>query len=281
MISQQELLQSAIELVQAGRLGDARDILRQLVEDYPAMQTAWAWLAEIQPDDAHRAEVMRQCLQHNPQSTMARGALAQYEHRQEHPSINAASKPVRTQPPRPVPLSESDEIPDVVQLLQNPPPTPAPAQKITPPVRMPDADLRAALIIREIAVEPPSAPPRTEGLRNGKSLRRVAGIAVLLIFIAAAALLLPRALTERRQADAAERAQLAATLQALNEEGDRLLMRSAILGSPLTGPYIATPRPDIALPSLRATVAAVETRIAELAEQVEQLEDSLVPTPGP
>ncbi len=282
MLSHQELLQSAIDLAQAGRLDEARGVLRQLVTDAPSMQTAWAWLAEIQPDDAHRAEVMRECLAHNPHSTMARGALAQYENRAGDAVPPAPRRAARPTPSKPAPLPEGDELPDVVALLQNPPPPqPAPARPASPLPAAPEAALRAQWLIQDIATEPPGAPARPQPGLPIKRLARAALAILLLAVVAAAVLFVPGALQTRRQADAAERAQLAAQLAELNRQGDELLLRSVQLGSPLSGPYVATPRPDVSLPALRATVTAVQQRISDLANQVEELERALPPTPGP
>lgn len=283
MLSQQELLQSAINLAQAGRLDEAASILRQLVTDAPTMQTAWAWLAEIQPDDARRAEVMRECLEHNPHSTMARGALAQYENRAGEIVPPAPRRADRPTPSKPAPVPESIEVPDVAALLQAPPPPPPPPPAATrpPAPAAPEAMLRAQLLIQDIAVEPPGAPARTLPGLPVRSITRVALGIGLLITVIAAVLLLPGALQTRRQADSAERARLAAELAELDRQGNELLLRSVQLGSPLSGPYITTPRPDIPLPALRATVTAVQQRISDLAGQVAELERVLAPTPAP
>lgn len=68
-------LNRAIQLARAGDKKSARQILLHLVEEDPANEMAWIWLADTMPDDARRIATLKQCLKMIPESQLARKAL--------------------------------------------------------------------------------------------------------------------------------------------------------------------------------------------------------------
>lgn len=71
-----EKLQSAVELLHAGQIDEAQLILLSLVRENPKFEMAWMWLAESLPDPADRIRLLEECLQHIPESPLARNGLA-------------------------------------------------------------------------------------------------------------------------------------------------------------------------------------------------------------
>lgn len=69
-------LNQAINLVNAGRRAEAREILLDLSRQYPQLEQVWMWLATASDDTQERAEYLRQVLNINPYNDKARAALS-------------------------------------------------------------------------------------------------------------------------------------------------------------------------------------------------------------
>ena len=91
-------LNRAIQLARAGDKKSARQILLRLVEEEPANEMAWIWLADTMPDDARRIATLKQCLKMIPQSQLARKALQVLLEQGKMPPAAEG----RTTPPSPV-----------------------------------------------------------------------------------------------------------------------------------------------------------------------------------
>jgi hypothetical protein len=69
-------LNQAINLVNAGRRAEAREILLDLSKQYPQLEQVWMWLATATDDTKDRAKYLRQVLLINPYNDKARSALS-------------------------------------------------------------------------------------------------------------------------------------------------------------------------------------------------------------
>jgi tetratricopeptide (TPR) repeat protein len=64
--TEQELLQSGIALARAGSKIEARDLLEELVENYPANAMGWIWLSDLRLDLRQRVMALEKALQLRP-----------------------------------------------------------------------------------------------------------------------------------------------------------------------------------------------------------------------
>ena len=69
-------LQQAIELIQAGKRDEARQLLQQIVNFDPTTIAAWLWLATVATTEAERIYALQQVLKLDPTNEKARVALA-------------------------------------------------------------------------------------------------------------------------------------------------------------------------------------------------------------
>ncbi len=72
--SDQQTLNQAIDLLNAGRKDEARRLLLQILKADPRHEIAWMWLVETLPNNQQRLAALEQCLKINPNSQMARTA---------------------------------------------------------------------------------------------------------------------------------------------------------------------------------------------------------------
>ncbi|MBX3085711.1 MAG: hypothetical protein KF716_29005 [Anaerolineae bacterium] len=70
-------LNQAITLIKAGQPAQARALLWTLVQQYPASELVWLWLATASSDRNERISALRQTLSINPRNEKARAALTQ------------------------------------------------------------------------------------------------------------------------------------------------------------------------------------------------------------
>lgn len=115
-------LKDAIALIKVGEPESARKILIQILRENPHNETAWIWMAETMTDLNQRIAVLEQCLKNNPQSELARRALAAIHQRQ---IVSKPLPPLPDEPVKPVeapPRREWWEIPT----REEPPPAPPP-----------------------------------------------------------------------------------------------------------------------------------------------------------
>ncbi|MCX8024317.1 MAG: hypothetical protein N3A60_03850 [Thermanaerothrix sp.] len=162
-----ERLIRAIELARSGHKAAAREILEEIVRAEPTNEAAWLWLADTQPNDAARLQVLREAQKYLPRSANIAKALAIIGARlRAAPSSGVAPSPAAavsrevppTPPsagPRPAPVSTSE-----------PPPSPEPSSAAPAPS--------------------PSevAPSEVEALRRVGRLRRRPVWGVVLVLVA-------------------------------------------------------------------------------------------------
>lgn|GEM_PF-4017010 len=95
-------LEKGINLIRAGRLEDAARLLAKVVQNDPANDAAWVWLAECFHEPERRLYCMQQALKANPRNPIALDEI-------EHPTSRTISssgepflppaRPVRSAPP--------------------------------------------------------------------------------------------------------------------------------------------------------------------------------------
>lgn len=68
-------LQRAIELAQAGKLDDARPLLKQVVLERPDLPLAWMWLAAVSSNEQERISALQRVLALEPNNQRAKSAL--------------------------------------------------------------------------------------------------------------------------------------------------------------------------------------------------------------
>jgi hypothetical protein len=69
-------LNESIQKVKAGQKGQARKLLREIVEAQPDHEAAWLWLAAAEETEAEKRRCLEQALQLNPENETPRQALA-------------------------------------------------------------------------------------------------------------------------------------------------------------------------------------------------------------
>ena len=69
-------LNRAKDLIKSGNKIEAREILKQIVQDDPQNEKAWVWLADTYPDNPNRYAILRECLRYNPNSQIIQKWLA-------------------------------------------------------------------------------------------------------------------------------------------------------------------------------------------------------------
>lgn len=119
-----ERLIRAIELARSGHKAAAREILEEIVRAEPTNEAAWLWLADTQPNDETRLQILREAQKHLPRSANITKALAIISARIE-PSSSAGGIPPRAAPSR----RESTPPPPPPAA---PRPTPAPTPAVAP-----------------------------------------------------------------------------------------------------------------------------------------------------
>lgn len=71
-----ELLHEAINLVRAGKLDEARQLLFGVIQNEPENEVAWIWLAETFSSDLDRLKVLNACHQNIPNNKIVNMAIA-------------------------------------------------------------------------------------------------------------------------------------------------------------------------------------------------------------
>ncbi|NLX08982.1 MAG: hypothetical protein GXY36_04955 [Chloroflexi bacterium] len=72
-------LHHAVQLAQAGSRDEARQLLRQIVQNEPNNEMAWLWLASVAADQTEYIRALREVLRINPTNQQARDHLADFE----------------------------------------------------------------------------------------------------------------------------------------------------------------------------------------------------------
>lgn len=68
-------LRDAIELIKRGKKNEAREILEPYIIAHPHEIQAWIWELETRDSKEEKIKILEACLQHNPDSTLAKKAL--------------------------------------------------------------------------------------------------------------------------------------------------------------------------------------------------------------
>lgn len=79
------ILEKGIDLIRAGRLEDAARLLAKVVQNDPANDAAWVWLAECLHEPERRLYCMQQALKANPRNPIALDEI-------EHPTFQITSR---------------------------------------------------------------------------------------------------------------------------------------------------------------------------------------------
>jgi hypothetical protein len=114
-------LHQAVELAQAGRRDEARQLLWQYLQTQPQNEVAWLWLATVAADQAEYLRALQEVLRINPGNQQAQQAVAQFQ--QQYGQFQRPSSP------SPAPYGAPQ--------VSTPPPvsygTPSQAQQVPPP----------------------------------------------------------------------------------------------------------------------------------------------------
>lgn len=118
-------LHQAVELAQAGRREEARQLLWQYLQTQPQNEVAWLWLATVATDQAEYLRALQEVLRINPNNQQAQQALSQFQ--QQYGQFQRPP----TSPPAPYGAPQGPSaVPPVVYgtppQAQQVPPVPAP-----------------------------------------------------------------------------------------------------------------------------------------------------------
>jgi hypothetical protein len=120
-------LHQAVELAQAGRRDEARQMLWQYLQTQPQNEVAWLWLATVAADQAEYLHALQEVLRINPNNQQAQQAVAQFQQQygqfqRPAPSPAQYGPSQATPPPPPVSYGTPSQAPQA----PTPPPTPYP-----------------------------------------------------------------------------------------------------------------------------------------------------------
>ncbi|MBI5959634.1 MAG: hypothetical protein HY866_12910 [Chloroflexi bacterium] len=73
------ILHQAVELAQAGRREEARQLIWQYLQSDPSNETAWLWLASVAADQPEYQRALNEVLRINPNNQQAQQLLAQFQ----------------------------------------------------------------------------------------------------------------------------------------------------------------------------------------------------------
>jgi hypothetical protein len=127
-------LHQAVELAQAGRRDEARQMLWQYLQTQPQNEVAWLWLATVAADQAEYLHALQEVLRINPNNQQAQQAVAQFQQQygqfqRPAPSPAQYGASQATPPPPPVSYGTPSQA--------TPPPPPAPASFSSAPSGQP------------------------------------------------------------------------------------------------------------------------------------------------
>ena len=111
-------LQQAIQLAQSGQTSEARQLLKNIVNQAPRFTPAWLWLASLEPNQSERASILRHVLSIDPNNEQAKSALQKLGISLQQPSLTkqAQFKNVN-QPQSSFQLPSTDELPLVFKII--------------------------------------------------------------------------------------------------------------------------------------------------------------------
>ena len=92
-------LHQAIEYLKAGRVEDARHMLKQIVKAEPRNVNAWMWYIETISSTEGKIEALETCVIHNPEDKLAITALRTLRGDQVDTAPQAEEQPIQTEPP--------------------------------------------------------------------------------------------------------------------------------------------------------------------------------------
>ncbi len=95
-------LEQAIDLMQAGKIEDARTLLELIIKDDRNNIQAWQWYAATWPKASDKARVWEVCLRYNPASQLAQEALKDLkfiQSKKEDPETIIPARVIRTKTP--------------------------------------------------------------------------------------------------------------------------------------------------------------------------------------
>ena len=112
VMTNDETLRQAVQLIQSGRKAEAQLILEPLIQMDPQNILAWMWEVEIFPADCDKIKVLEICLEHNPGNPRVMRALEIVKTRSGLLPAPKPANPLRvpvpvvTAPPPPSPASQ-------------------------------------------------------------------------------------------------------------------------------------------------------------------------------
>jgi hypothetical protein len=108
-------LHQAVELAEAGRRDEARQLLWQYLQTQPQNEVAWLWLATVAADQSEYLRALQEVLRINPGNQQAQQAVAQFQQQYgqfQRPSPVQYGAPQIATPP-PVPYGTSSQVQQV------------------------------------------------------------------------------------------------------------------------------------------------------------------------
>lgn len=112
-------LLQAVELAQAGKREEARQLLWQHLQTEPNNEVAWLWLASVAADQAEYQRALNEVLRINPNNQQAQQLLAQFQQQFGSAAPSPYAVPAQGQPAAPYTPSPAPYTP-----AQPPPPAP-------------------------------------------------------------------------------------------------------------------------------------------------------------
>lgn len=103
----QDLLRTGIQAAQSGNKAAARRILQQVIDQEPANEVAWIWLATVAEDVEARRRHLQRVLEINPANERAQEALARLDEAQQQ-----AKRPETPAPPPPADSAAANALAD-------------------------------------------------------------------------------------------------------------------------------------------------------------------------
>ncbi|HVO70955.1 MAG TPA: hypothetical protein VMT24_12970 [Aggregatilineaceae bacterium] len=108
-------LHQAVELAEAGRREEARQLLWQYLQTQPQNEVAWLWLATVAADQAEYLRALQEVLRINPGNQQAQQAMAQFQQQYgqfQRPAPAQYGAPQVSTPP-PVPYGTPSQVQQV------------------------------------------------------------------------------------------------------------------------------------------------------------------------
>jgi hypothetical protein len=174
------MFKMAVDFVRRGEPGEARRLLRVVLEQNRDDETAWIWLAMTYPSDAERLRILQYYLDRHPQSDPVGRAVVALRDRVGRQAARA--REASAEAPRAESRTETAHL-DALQSMQ----TPAQMQPIMPLVVEVHAEAgvteTAATALAETPADPGGWAAQPEQAREGISETTLILISVAVIMI--------------------------------------------------------------------------------------------------